>query len=68
MRTCCSKDVGQDVVVNEVGRLQLEELIDVAIDVWFIAVVVESLAFVFFLFSQRETTELASRAIGFYRG
>ena len=69
MRTCCGRDVGRDIIVNEVGQLQVEEaLTDVAADVWFVAVVAESLTHVVLLCSRRETTKLTSRSAGFCRG
>jgi hypothetical protein len=53
MRTYCSRDVGLDVVANEVDRLQVEEaLTDLVTDIWFIAVVVESLAPTFLSFNR----------------
>jgi hypothetical protein len=67
MKICCSRDVGWDIVVNEVGRLQVEEaLIDMVVDVWSIVVVVEYLMPAFLLFTRRETMELASWAPSFY--
>jgi hypothetical protein len=66
----CSRDVGRDIVVHEVGRLQVEEasLTDVVADIWFVAIVAESLTPAFLLFNWRGTTKLASKAAGFCRG
>jgi hypothetical protein len=66
MKTCCSRDVGRDIVINEVGRLQVEEVLtDVAPNVRLVIVIAEPLTAPLLLFGRRETMELASRAVGF---
>jgi hypothetical protein len=65
MKTCCSRDVGRDIVINEVDRLQVEEVLtDVAPNVRLVIVIAEPLTAPL-LFGRRVTTELVSRAVGF---
>jgi hypothetical protein len=62
MGTYCSRDVDRDIVVNEVGRLKVEEaLTDVAADVWFVVVVAESLVATLLLLCRGKTAEWARR-------